>query len=76
MQWPIGQKILNTAINSIQHIASNKVIRILYSHLADFNVFYDKDRILQELTILLSNAIKFCEPKKGVITVDYKMING
>ena len=30
---------------------------------------------MQVLTNLLSNSIKFCEPKKGIITLDYKLGN-
>ena len=70
------KKTVAKAIGSIQQIASNKEIRIVHTHLVDYELHYDEDRILQVLTNLLSNAIKFCEPKKGVITISYKLIKG
>jgi len=70
------KKTVAKAISSIQHIASKKEIRIVHNHLVDFDLNYDEDRIIQVLTNLMSNAIKFCEPKKGVITISYKLING
>ena len=70
------KKTVVKAISSIQHIASKKEIRIVHNHLVDFDLHYDEDRIIQVLTNLMSNAIKFCEPKKGIITISYKLING
>ncbi|TYP96275.1 Na+/proline symporter [Tenacibaculum adriaticum] len=69
------KKTIKHAINSVQHIASNKEITIINDNLVDFQFHYDEDRILQVLTNLLSNSIKFTEPKKGKIIVEYKMIN-
>lgn len=70
------KKTISKAISSIQHIASNKEITIVNDNIIDFKFYYDEDRILQVLTNLLSNAIKFSEPIKGVITVDYKIVDG
>lgn len=70
------KKTISKAINSIRQIASKKEIRIVNDNIIDFKFYYDEDRILQVLTNLLSNAIKFTEPEKGVITVDYKIIDG
>lgn len=69
------QRTLKKAIGNIQHIAANKEIKIINHNSFNFELIYDEDRILQVLTNLLSNSIKFCEPKKGVITLDYKLGN-
>ncbi len=70
------KKTLSKAIRSIQQIASNKEITIVNDNIIDFKFYYDEDRILQVLTNLLSNAIKFSEQSKGIITVDYKIVDG
>ena len=70
------KKTLEKSINSVKQIANNKGIKIINDNLVDFELYYDEDRILQVLTNLFSNAIKFCEPLKGVIKVDYKLIDG
>jgi len=67
---------ISKAINGIQQIALNKEITIVNDNTTDFKFYYDEDRVLQVLTNLLSNAIKFCESQKGVIVVDYKIIEG
>ncbi|MBT8315654.1 MAG: sodium:proline symporter, partial [Maribacter sp.] len=69
------QKTLIKAIGNIQQIAANKEIKIVNKNSFSFELPYDEDRILQVLTNLISNSIKFCEPKKGVITLDYKLGN-
>ncbi|MBD1262748.1 sodium:proline symporter [Maribacter polysiphoniae] len=69
------QKTLKKAIGNIQHIAAKKEIKIVNLNSFNFELPYDEDRILQVLTNLLSNSLKFCEPEKGVITLDYKLGN-
>lgn len=68
------KRTINKALNSFSHIASKKEIKIKINTFNDFELIYDEDRILQVLTNFLSNAIKFCEPKKGVITIDCELI--
>ena len=70
------QLTFKKAIGNIQHIAATKEIKIVNNNSHNFELQYDEDRILQVLTNLLSNSIKFCEPKKGVITLDFKLGNG
>ena len=70
------KKTIAKSINSIQQIANNKGVKIINDSIVDFELYYDEDRILQVLTNLFSNAIKFCEPLKGEIIVDYKLIDG
>ena len=63
------------AISSLKQIAAKKEVRIINKNQHHFYLHYDEDRILQVLTNLLSNALKFCEPKRGEIVVDYKLGN-
>ncbi|MGB6267713.1 MAG: ATP-binding protein, partial [Olleya sp.] len=69
------QKTISKAISSISQIAAKKEVQIINKNVHTFKTNYDEDRILQVLTNLISNAIKFCEPKTGKITVDYKLGN-
>lgn len=62
---------LNKALSSIQQIAAKKQIEIQQKNNSKISVQYDEDRILQVLTNILSNAIKFCPPTGGCIEVDY-----
>jgi len=63
------------AISSLKQIAAKKEVRIINKNQHHFYLYYDEDRILQVLTNLLSNALKFCESKTGEIVVDYKLGN-
>jgi len=67
---------IDKALNSCGQIASKKDIVIHTKDIADFELRYDKDRIVQVLTNFLSNAIKFCEPKKGIIIIDCERVEG
>jgi len=69
------QKTINRAIGSISQIAVKKKIKIINKNVHSFQVKFDEDRILQVLTNLISNAIKFCEPKSGEIIIDFKIGN-
>lgn len=63
---------IQKTIDSLKHIADKKQVEIVSSNKSDLNAEYDEDRIVQVLTNLISNAIKFCDVKKGKIVVDYK----
>ena len=63
---------IQKTIESLKHIADKKQIEIVSSNKSDLGAEYDEDRIVQVLTNLISNAIKFCEEKKGKIVIDYK----
>jgi Na+/proline symporter/signal transduction histidine kinase len=69
------QKTIKKAIASISQIAVKKEIKIINNNVHAFQVKYDEDRILQVLTNLISNAIKFCEPKAGEIIINFKIGN-
>ncbi len=67
---------ISKAINSIHHLATNKEIKIINKATNSIEVRYDEDRILQVLTNLFSNAIKFCEKEKGEICVECNVNKG
>ncbi len=67
----IKQTIQKT-IDSLKHIADKKQVEIINVNHNDFSAEYDEDRIVQVLTNLISNAIKFCDVKSGKIIVAYK----
>ncbi len=67
---------IQKTIDSIKHIAAKKAIKIDSTTADDVYIEYDEDRIQQVLTNLVSNAVKFCEPEKGKITISYKKKEG
>ncbi|TCP22648.1 Na+/proline symporter [Tenacibaculum skagerrakense] len=70
----VEQNILDTilkAVNSTKHIASKKGITIDIEKEKNYRLKYDEDRIVQVLTNLISNAIKFCGPTKGRVHIAY-----
>lgn len=75
MQYRDIQKTIKRAIANTQHIAAKKNIKITVKNKHHFKLHYDEDRILQVFTNLISNAIKFCEPDKGSIEIEYTLRN-
>ena len=70
------RETIQKTIDSLSQIAENKEVQIIHSNTSDLYAKYDEDRIVQVLTNLISNAIKFCEAKAGKIVVDYKFDQG
>ncbi len=70
------RKTLNLAINSFKQVATKKDVAIIQSNQSDIYAIYDQDRILQVLTNLMSNALKFTTPQTGKIILDYKYESG
>ncbi|MFN3756461.1 MAG: ATP-binding protein [Flavobacterium sp.] len=61
------------ALSPLLHLINNKKIYL------DFNqeqlpmvALYDEERIIQVITNLVSNAIKFCDPEQGIIMIQFQ----
>ncbi len=57
------------AIKGIEQIASKNRVQIKFEEGNNYQGLYDEDRILQVLTNLLSNALKFVKYGKGIIRI-------
>lgn len=64
---------LKAVVESFDQMASKQDARILVGTRRDVYLAYDEDRIIQVLTNLISNALKFCQPVNGIISVHYKV---
>lgn len=62
-------KTIHKAIKGVEQIATKKDVKIKFSDKKQVLAAYDEDRILQVLTNLLSNSLKFTEPHKGRIKI-------
>lgn len=62
---------IQRALVGVQPIANKKNIRMIVHQYPTVHLTYDEDRILQVLTNILSNAIKFCPNQDGCIDVNY-----
>lgn len=64
--------IMETAENAVeplQQLINNKNITVHFEGNATLKACYDEDRIFQVITNLVSNAIKFCPDREGLITI-------
>jgi signal transduction histidine kinase len=69
---PSKNNLVNTiekAIEPLQQLIKNKNITIHIESKHKINAYYDEDRIFQVITNLVSNAIKFCPEREGLITI-------
>ncbi len=66
---------IQKAISGVNTIAEQKEIKIIIQETThELPARYDEDRILQVLTNVLANAIKFVEEKKGRVEVSFEKI--
>ena len=68
-------KTIEKSIESLQQLIKNKHITIHIESKQVVTAFYDEDRIVQVITNLVSNAIKFCPETNGLITIQIKEKN-
>ena len=54
--------------------ADKRQIQLVQKNIQSVRLTYDEDRIVQVLTNLISNALKFCKPVKGVVEIDYQVL--
>jgi Na+/proline symporter/nitrogen-specific signal transduction histidine kinase len=62
-------KTIESSVEPLQQLIRNKKITIHIESNDKVNAYYDEDRIVQVLTNLISNAIKFCPDADGLITI-------
>ena len=60
---------IENALEPLQHLIRNKNITVQMESNKKVVAFYDEDRIIQVLTNLISNSIKFCPDKEGLISI-------
>ncbi|MEM8937734.1 MAG: sensor histidine kinase [Bacteroidota bacterium] len=60
---------IKKAISGIERIAEQRKVHVVFEESQYLEGMYDEDRILQVLTNLLSNSLKFTDKKKGIIKV-------
>ena len=69
------QKGIKKSLTVVESLALKKGVIITNKNPHKFSVPHDEDRLVQVMTNLLTNAIKFCPEKQGEITLDYKLGN-
>lgn len=60
---------IENAIEPLQQLIKNKKIAIHIESKDKVTAYYDEDRIVQVITNLISNAVKFCPETEGLITI-------
>ncbi|MBE14731.1 MAG: ATP-binding protein [Dokdonia sp.] len=64
------KQTIEKAVNGIFQIARKKGVHISTPNLLEITLHYDEDRILQVLTNILSNSLKFVPENTGSIQID------
>ncbi|MEM1258537.1 MAG: ATP-binding protein [Bacteroidota bacterium] len=60
---------ITKAIDGIEHLAAKRGIQVEFGASEYLNGLYDEDRIIQVLTNLLSNSLKFTDKERGIIKI-------
>jgi signal transduction histidine kinase len=62
-------KTIENAVEPLQNLIKNKGISLFIEGNSNYKAVYDEDRIIQVITNLVSNAIKFCPEHNGLINI-------
>lgn len=65
-------KSIEKALLPLEHLIQKNDIQLNFVNTRPYVLHYDEDRIIQVVTNLLGNAVKFCKPKEGRIKIDLK----
>ncbi|WP_297334453.1 ATP-binding protein [Flavobacterium sp.] len=63
------EETVNRALEPLQQLIANKNIHVVLNTSGSTKACYDEDRIVQVVTNLLANAIKFCPEQNGIIHI-------
>jgi Na+/proline symporter/nitrogen-specific signal transduction histidine kinase len=66
---------IEKSIEPLQHLIKNKKIEVHIESKDKVFAYFDEDRIIQVITNLLSNSIKFCPNIEGLITIQVSIID-
>jgi Na+/proline symporter/nitrogen-specific signal transduction histidine kinase len=74
MDWAVASldlgEVVNDAVNSTRQLINDKNITIDLDLTPDVpRVSGDRDRLIQVMVNIISNAVKFCDPDRGMIAV-------
>jgi Na+/proline symporter/nitrogen-specific signal transduction histidine kinase len=74
MDWAVAsldlKEVVNDAVNSTRQLINDKNITIDLDFARDIpRVSGDRDRLIQVMVNIISNAVKFCDPDRGMIAV-------
>jgi Na+/proline symporter/nitrogen-specific signal transduction histidine kinase len=74
MDWAVAsidlKEVVNDAVNSTRQLINDKNITIDLDLARDVpQVSGDRDRLIQVMVNIISNAVKFCDPDRGLIAV-------
>lgn len=67
--------IIEKSKEPLQHLIKNKKISVSIESKDKVFAYFDEDRIIQVVTNLLSNSIKFCPNSEGLITIQVSPID-
>ncbi len=80
IDWQMGdvdlKEVLKEALASVNQLMEDKRIKSEFDAPKEVpTILGDRDRLIQVMVNLLSNAAKFCDPEVGVVKVDLKIVN-
>lgn len=67
---------IDKTIEPLQQLMKNKNVTLFLENNRPVYAYYDEERIIQVITNLVSNAIKFCPELEGLITIQIKEKEG